>query len=47
VVLAADTRNVDTVIVGGRVVKRGGVLRHDVPSLLTSLADSAARLTAA
>ncbi|WP_433477205.1 amidohydrolase family protein [Spirillospora sp. CA-142024] len=48
VVLSADTRNVDTVLVGGRVVKRGGVLQdQDVPSLLTSLADSAARLAAA
>lgn len=48
VVLAADTRNVDTVLVGGRAVKRGGVLLgHDVPSLLTSLTASAGRLTAA
>ncbi|MGC4954142.1 amidohydrolase family protein [Actinomadura citrea] len=48
VVLAADTRNVDTVLVGGRVVKRGGVLRgHDVPALLARLSDSAAHVTAA
>lgn len=46
VVLSADTRNVDTVLVGGRVVKRGGVLGgHDVPALLDSLSESAARLT--
>jgi cytosine/adenosine deaminase-related metal-dependent hydrolase len=45
VVLSADTRNVDTVLVGGRAVKRGGVLQgQDVPSLLASLEDSAARL---
>ncbi|MEU8122786.1 amidohydrolase family protein [Spirillospora sp. NPDC049024] len=48
VVLAADTRNVDTVLVGGRVVKRGGALTgHDVPALLASLTESAARVTAA
>ncbi|MGI5204081.1 amidohydrolase family protein [Spirillospora sp. CA-108201] len=48
VVLAADTRNVDTVLVGGRVVKRGGVLEgHDVPALLASLTDSAAHVAAA
>ncbi|MES9537132.1 amidohydrolase family protein [Actinomadura sp. NPDC000600] len=48
VVLAADTRNVDTVLVGGRVVKRGGVLTgHDVPALLASLTESAGRVTAA
>ncbi|MFA1541277.1 amidohydrolase family protein [Actinomadura monticuli] len=45
VVLSADTRNVDTVLVGGRVVKRGGeLLERDVPSLLDSLSASAARL---
>ncbi|MFB4310706.1 amidohydrolase family protein [Actinomadura sp. GTD37] len=45
VVLSADTRNVDTVLVGGRAVKRGGVLRgHDVPALLGSLAESAAHV---
>ncbi|MEV0662561.1 amidohydrolase family protein [Actinomadura luteofluorescens] len=48
VVLSADTRSVDTVLVGGRVVKRGGVLEgYDVPALLASLADSAAHVTAA
>lgn len=48
VVLAADTRNVDTVLVAGRVVKRAGALcGQDVPSLLTSLSASAARLAAA
>ncbi|MGW2313126.1 amidohydrolase family protein [Actinomadura luteofluorescens] len=48
VVLSADTRSVDTVLVGGRVVKRGGVLVGcDVPALLASLADSAAHVTAA
>lgn len=48
VVLSADVRNVDTVLVGGRVVKRGGaLLGQDVPALLTALAESAGRLTAA
>ncbi|MEU9866757.1 MULTISPECIES: amidohydrolase family protein [Actinomadura] len=48
VVLSADTRNVDTVLVAGRVVKRGGALvGYDVPALLASLADSAAHVTAA
>ncbi|WP_131742886.1 amidohydrolase family protein [Actinomadura roseirufa] len=47
VVLYADTRNVDTVLAGGRVVKRGGVLRgQDVPSVLASVEASAARLAA-
>lgn len=46
VVLSADTRNVDTVLVAGRVAKRGGELRdHDVPSLLASLSESAAHVT--
>ncbi|MFC4050382.1 amidohydrolase family protein [Actinomadura syzygii] len=46
VVLSADVRNVDTVLVGGRVVKRGGTLPgQDVPALLTALAESAGRLT--
>jgi cytosine/adenosine deaminase-related metal-dependent hydrolase len=46
VVLSADTRNVDTVLVGGRIVKRGGaLLNQDVPSLLASLTESAERLT--
>ncbi|MPZ85443.1 MAG: amidohydrolase family protein [Actinophytocola sp.] len=45
VVLSADTRAVDTVIVAGRVVKRGGrLLHHDVAKVLTALADSAERL---
>ncbi|GAA2169300.1 amidohydrolase family protein [Actinomadura napierensis] len=48
VVLSAETRHVDTVIVGGRVVKRAGVLQgHDVPSLLSALEASAGRLAAA
>ncbi|TDD76776.1 amidohydrolase [Actinomadura darangshiensis] len=47
VVLSADTRNVDTVLVGGRVVKRGGVLQgQDVPSLLASLTDAAGHIAA-
>ncbi|WP_067455726.1 amidohydrolase family protein [Actinomadura macra] len=45
VVLHAETRNVDTVLVGGRTVKRDGVLvGQDVPALLESLAASAERL---
>ncbi len=45
VVLCADTRAVDTVIVAGRVVKRDGRLRHhDVAAVLSSLAESADRL---
>lgn len=48
VVLAADTAAVDTVLVGGEVVKRGGALtRHDVPSVLEALAESAGHVTAA
>jgi len=46
VVLSMDTRAVDTVIVGGRVVKRSGRLAADVTTLLTELATSAARVTA-
>ncbi|MFL6124353.1 amidohydrolase family protein, partial [Actinophytocola sp.] len=46
VVLSMDTRAVDTVIVGGRVVKRDGRLVMDVTTLLTDLAESAARVTA-
>jgi hypothetical protein len=35
-------------LVGGRVVKRDGrLLHHDVAAVLTSLAESAAHLTAA
>ncbi|MFI6483156.1 amidohydrolase family protein [Nonomuraea sp. NPDC050663] len=42
VVLAADTRAVDTVLVGGKVVKRGGrLLRDDLPAALEALARSA------
>jgi cytosine/adenosine deaminase-related metal-dependent hydrolase len=47
VVLSMDTRAVDTVVVGGRVVKRGGRLLGDtVTSVLARLAESAARVTA-
>ncbi|WP_279339426.1 amidohydrolase family protein [Sphaerisporangium perillae] len=47
VVLSADTRAVDTVLVGGGVVKRDGrLVHHDVPSLVAALGESAARLTA-
>lgn len=46
VVLSMDTRAVDTVIVGGRVVKRGGVLlAGNVSTLLTTLLESSTRLT--
>jgi cytosine/adenosine deaminase-related metal-dependent hydrolase len=45
VVLSMDTRAVDTVIVGGRVVKRGGVLlARNVSTLLTTLLESSTRL---
>ncbi|MEU5880350.1 amidohydrolase family protein [Spirillospora sp. NPDC047279] len=47
VVLSADTSTVDTVLVGGRVVKRGGrLLHHDVPAVLAELTASAAHVTA-
>jgi len=46
VVLSMDPRSVDTVIVGGRIVKRGGRLVADVATSLTQLAESAARVTA-
>ncbi|GAA4576721.1 amidohydrolase family protein [Planotetraspora kaengkrachanensis] len=47
VVLSADTRSVDTVIVGGRIVKRDGrLLDHVVEDVLGPLAESAARLAA-
>lgn len=47
VVLSMDTRAVDTVIVGGRIVKRDGRLSAGkVTTLLTELAESAARVTA-
>jgi cytosine/adenosine deaminase-related metal-dependent hydrolase len=46
VVLSADTRSVDTVLIGGRVVKRGGELQNqDIRPALTSLSESAAHLT--
>ncbi|SEG99533.1 Cytosine/adenosine deaminase [Nonomuraea solani] len=42
VVLNADTSSVDTVIVAGRAVKRGGqLLHHDLATVLTTLAESA------
>ncbi|HEY0447814.1 amidohydrolase family protein [Actinophytocola sp.] len=48
VVLSADTRAVDTVLVAGRVLKRGGhLLHHDVAKVLDSLTESAARVLAA
>ncbi|GAA4587144.1 amidohydrolase family protein [Planotetraspora phitsanulokensis] len=47
VVLSADTRSVDTVVVGGRIVKRDGrLLDHVVEDVLAPLAESAARLAA-
>jgi 5-methylthioadenosine/S-adenosylhomocysteine deaminase len=47
IVLAMDTRAVDTVVVGGRIVKRDGQLcRPDVPAVLAGLAESAARVRA-
>ena len=46
VVLAMDTSAVDTVLVGGRVVKRHGLLRHhDLTALLTTLEESASHVT--
>jgi cytosine/adenosine deaminase-related metal-dependent hydrolase len=46
VVLSMDTRAVDTVIVGGDIVKQGGrLLAQNVTELLTTLADSAAALS--
>ncbi|MFP3961448.1 amidohydrolase family protein [Actinomadura fulvescens] len=45
VVLCADTKSVDTVLVGGRIVKRGGrLLGHDIPAVLADIAESAARV---
>ncbi|MFI7638473.1 amidohydrolase family protein [Nonomuraea sp. NPDC049400] len=42
VVLNADTSSVDTVLVAGRVVKRGGqLLHHDLTAVLATLAESA------
>ncbi|MFD0685034.1 amidohydrolase family protein [Actinomadura fibrosa] len=47
VVLAAETRNVDTVLAGGRVVKRDGVLRgQDMSRVLSALEASARRIGA-
>lgn len=47
VVLSMDTRSVDTVVVGGRVVKRDGrLLDTDWTKVLAELADSAARVVA-
>lgn len=45
IVLSADTRAVDTVLVAGTVVKRGGTLtRHTVSTVLATLVGSAARI---
>ncbi|GAA3243170.1 amidohydrolase family protein [Nonomuraea helvata] len=42
VVLNADTGSVDTVLVAGRVVKRGGqLLHHDLAAVVTALTESA------
>ncbi|MEQ4715154.1 hypothetical protein [Nonomuraea sp. B19D2] len=42
VVLNADTSSVDTVLVAGRAVKRGGqLLHHDLTAVLATLAESA------
>ncbi|MDN3358234.1 amidohydrolase family protein [Actinomadura sp. DC4] len=47
IVLSADTSCVDTVLVGGRVVKRDGRLVHDdVGTVLAALRESAAYVTA-
>ncbi len=47
VVLSMDTRSVDTVVVGGRVVKRDGrLLDTDWTKVLAELAESAARVVA-
>jgi len=43
IVLSADTSCVDTVLVGGRVVKRDGRLtHHDLPAVLSALRESSA-----
>jgi 5-methylthioadenosine/S-adenosylhomocysteine deaminase len=48
VVLAAHPGNVDTVLVGGRTVKRGGqLLAADLPGLLALAAGSRRRVLAA
>ncbi len=45
IVLSADTRAMDTVLVAGKVVKRNGTLtRHTVSAVLATLAESAARI---
>jgi cytosine/adenosine deaminase-related metal-dependent hydrolase len=45
IVLSADTRAVDTVLVAGQVVKRHGTLtRHTVSAVLATLAESTARI---
>ncbi|MFF1819653.1 amidohydrolase family protein [Kribbella sp. NPDC058245] len=47
VVLAADTRAVDTVLVAGNIVKQNGQLtNHTVSSVLAKLAESAGRILA-
>jgi cytosine/adenosine deaminase-related metal-dependent hydrolase len=47
VVLSGETRHVDTVLVGGRVLKRGGVLQgHDLPSVVGALEEAAGRVAA-
>jgi cytosine/adenosine deaminase-related metal-dependent hydrolase len=46
IVLSADRSVVDTVVVGGRVVKRDGrLVGHDVQAVLAALAESAAHVT--
>jgi cytosine/adenosine deaminase-related metal-dependent hydrolase len=41
VVICADTSNIDTVFVAGRIVKHNGQLvRHDLPRLLQRLDDA-------
>ncbi|TMR98044.1 amidohydrolase family protein [Nonomuraea basaltis] len=48
VVLNADTSCVDTVLVGGRVVKRDGrLLHHDLAAVLTALTESASAVVRA
>jgi cytosine/adenosine deaminase-related metal-dependent hydrolase len=46
VVLSAGTSAVDTVLVGGRIVKRDGRLLADLAGPMTALAEAAKRLTA-
>ena len=41
VVICADTSNIDTVFIDGRIVKQNGqIMRVDMPSLLRRLADA-------